>query len=576
MNVSRLFCLGAVVWLVGCGKSEHEAASPAPVVEAMPAAPAPSPAVPAAPAPAPSKPALVLTPELENAVVVVRVAVAGTLMREQTGVILRPEVFSPPIPLETPRRYVAVLLPGHEESVLRDKSCNILVLRRRLDEKNRPFVLMRPALLLHFDAASHVAVLQFTEDFPYQLEEGPVRVSGEGAEAEAMYLLQAALNQEQQQQTATLPRGPKGTGLTGAVDVSLLRARMADGGLKLAEGQPQAPGPVANAGSRLNVAAVLAGDGSLAGFAKPGAAPELQGFEKFVVPQVAELDLRYVMTGVEIESVGDHSKSLGYYRVRVKGAVSDPLNEYRTARLAVRNLATAEDFMPVANPQANQPAMEHEGEFDRCHMEADGSFSLNLRLPPEVQSASQVVQVEMLRASGEVAFRTAPFMVVSKRRGAGVYQSVVGAPGAEAPVTAEAPAKPGLVELTTESRILHGAPLCEGREVIFRLEGAPYWKRLSLAEGKWLPLPMAEEELAHCWVAGNKDAIFVLTPGAAETRRYNVATLALEKTARRCGRGGRSSPGWKARRTGSGCPWRRGNGCRCRWRRRSWPTAGSR
>jgi hypothetical protein len=88
----------------------------------------------------------------------------------------------------------------------------------------------------------------------------------------------------------------------------------------------------------------------------------------------------------------------------------------------------------------------------------------------------------------------------------------------------------GRVELTTESRILFGAALCEGREVLFKLEGAPHWKRLSLAAGKWLPLPA--EDLSGCHVAGNKEALFVLNPVLGEIRRYNAATLALEKSMR--------------------------------------------
>ncbi|MDI1313817.1 hypothetical protein [Prosthecobacter sp.] len=85
-------------------------------------------------------------------------------------------------------------------------------------------------------------------------------------------------------------------------------------------------------------------------------------------------------------------------------------------------------------------------------------------------------------------------------------------------------------ELTTESRILYGQAIGEGREVLFKLERAPYWQRLSLAEGTWLPLPPGD--LSGCHVAGNKDALFVLNPGLREIRRYNAATLTLEKTAR--------------------------------------------
>ncbi len=85
-------------------------------------------------------------------------------------------------------------------------------------------------------------------------------------------------------------------------------------------------------------------------------------------------------------------------------------------------------------------------------------------------------------------------------------------------------------EVTTESRILYGQAIGAGREVLFKLERAPYWQRLSLAEGTWLPLPSGD--LTGCHLAGNKDAIFVLNPALREILRYNSTTLALEKMAR--------------------------------------------
>ncbi|WP_395739921.1 hypothetical protein [Prosthecobacter sp.] len=575
--MSRVLWLGVVLWVAGCGRSEREDAAVAPAVEGADvaaeavaqheAAPAAEdkPARPVAvteaegataaartpmPDAAPQTRAgggaeLMLTPELESSVVTVRVVVPGRMMREHSGVMLRADAFTPPVPLESKLRYATAVLPEFDEAVLRGEGRRLFVLRQKVDQFNKVFVMSRLAKLASFDAASHVAVLQFPDDFPYRLEEGGVEAASADAagramaEKETVWLLQGMVNQDQEKQTAALPVGVEKSGLSAVMDVSLLRAEMTAEGLRLAEGQKPAREPFSNSQSRTNVSAVLAGDGRLLGFARPGTKPDVRLFEKVALPDVMGRQMRYEIVSVETLEADGHSKSLGFYHVRVKGRLHDPLGDFRSVKAVVRNLARAEDFTPAADLKANQPAMEHDGgNPPHVSMKEDGSCDLYLQMPQGAEISYQVLQLELMRPEYEVVFRTAPFLVVTKRRGAGLYHTVAGAPGAAGAGTGAGAVppeagggQPGVMELTTESPIALGVPICEGREVLIKLKGAPYWKRLSLGERKWLPLPVPQEELSYCMLAGNKDALFVLDPGRGELRRYHAGTLALEKTA---------------------------------------------
>ncbi|MCF7786833.1 MAG: hypothetical protein K9N47_11970 [Prosthecobacter sp.] len=572
IRTCRLLCLLSLLGAAGCGKREDAPAAPGvetPAAAVKSDVPAPAPPT----APAPPKPALVLTQELESAVVCVRVTMAQTLVREQTGVLLRPESFvQSPLPAESLQRLVAVLLPAYDEAALRDPGCAIHVLRRKLDANDKPYVLQCQGALAHFDAKTHAALVQYTEDFACRLDGGLSPGAGVGAGTAGLSLLAATYEvpppPQPGQPPPSLPkRGnipyaeQRGTMLPGGVAVAVLPASLQEGALRL---EPAAT----TVDARVRVAAVLDGEGRLAGFASrkvPG--EESWAFQALALPPaVEELRLLYVPQSVETGPLmKGTSWGQGWYHVTVKGVLKDPLKELQFCRVAVQNLPTP-GFPLAADVRENQQPLLHDGQLITVSIPADGSFRFELRLPKNAKSAFQLVQVQLVKKGGswdgQAAFHAAPFLIVSKSDEAGALATVLGLdaqggaakgmsngnanadasmpaalPANATPQTAPGGGRPVPVvstvqkTLSTESRILHGVPLCGGREVLLRLEGAPYWKRLSLAEGKWLPLP-AVEDLGACHLAGNKDAIFVVHPSLREIRRYNATTLALEKTGR--------------------------------------------
>ncbi|WP_395753696.1 hypothetical protein [Prosthecobacter sp.] len=592
LRACRVLGVLSLLWVAGCGRKDGVV----PVVEAAKeesggAMPLPggngaemkggeatqqeSTAMPKAkeqPAAAP----LVLSQELENAAVVVRVTVAQTLSREQTGVLLRPESFvQSPVPGESHRRLVAVLLPAYDEAALRDPGCVIHVLRRKLDDDGRPFVMRYPGAVAHFDAKSHAAVVQFSEEFAYRLDGGVSQ--GPDAGAAGLYLLAAGYEMPPTgQPKPRLPvlnrrmgakTEPSGAATEGTVGVTLLPVRLQEGTLRL---EPETLAAV----PRVRVAVVLDSEGRLAGHAsRKTIAEESWTLQAAVVPPtVEEQHLLYVPESVDTGVVQKGTSGPGQYLVKVKGLLKDPMRELGSMRVAVQTLPTRR-FPLAADVRKNQPPISHSESFLHVAAEKDGSFHFMLRLPENAKNVYQLVQLQLMRrgssSNDEPAFHAAPFMVVTATDEAGSRPEVLGlgglagaaggvaantpgatplnttAPNSTAPgkaVSAEAAAAVGgkpapLVPttkkmLTTESRIVYGVPICEGREMLLRLEGAPHWKRLSLAEGKWLPLPGAAEDLALCHLAGNKEALFVLHPGLREIRRHHAGTLALEKMER--------------------------------------------
>ena len=592
-----------------------------------------------------------LTPELESAAVVVRVSTLTVPQREHVGVVLRAAAVSTAVTAESTRRFAAVLLPGFDAVELQDKACVIKVLRQKFDANGSPYVLLQQGTLVHFNAQTHAAVVQFTEDFPYRLEPGVAAgtVADVAAGTDGVGLLVASYDPQQPQSGGATPlvRGRMGTALPGKIAVTVRAGQLKEGRLLLSEAKAEVPRSGA-------AGPVLLSDGRLAGFAGMSTAGGEWRFEGFAVPPVAEVAGLYCIP----QSVHFSTTTLGAYNevafnVGVEAVLEDPKQEVKEYVVAVQTVPSAEVAM-VKNPQNNQPAIPQSEEVIHCKPGAGGMLLFTMNLPREQGSTYRLVQVQLAQQGGQVVFHAAPFLVEmttregrlelrakgvagqedvprlpspeelaaakavaagmqpemaarifkQKRpsvfvpppqpqpgaiagagrpmpgqggmRGPGGMQGPGGmrgpggmqgpgaidprapvaagaAPGGEIklspavremmarrreeqanelrePEAAAAVAESGRVELTTESRILYGAALCEGREVLFKLEGAPHWKRLSLASGKWLPLPA--EDLSGCHLAGNKEALFVLDPAQGEIRRYNAGTLALEKTGR--------------------------------------------
>lgn len=545
--------------LAGCGKSGPE---PTGVQGDGDAGGGPPPVAPA-PGPA-AKPVrrLVLTPEMENAVVLVRVSVGGTRLRDHAGMMLAPEALPQPMSGESTRRLIAVLLPGYDAAALRNPSCLIQVLRTKYDPNGNPYVMEFKGVLAHLDEGSHTGVVQITEDFPCRLEPGlaatALGMSDPG-------LLQAVFN-AQTPVAAELPKRKLlrdgsyglalGTAQQGTLEVSLQPARLDHGVLTVVAGSAEEGGKKKKEEAATQAAAVLSEDGRLAGFAEALTAGGQWSFAP--LPKLAgvkELRMLYVPRSVKLSDMSSNSPYKRKCLLRLEGVLEDPLKELASTQMVVKLLPSA-DFTPAANPREDQPEVVPDGQAQPCMISPDGSIHLQLDLPKNEKETFQLVQLWLQKRTPHgvgTDFHTVPFLVVTKKRGAGVYHRVAGVegpadalPGDETPMAgataatttaAENTAKPlpprplaeGSTVLTTESPILYGLPMREGREVLFRLDGAPYWKRLSLAEGKWLPLPA--EDLSLCVLAGNKEALFVLNPAERELRRFDAESLKLEKTA---------------------------------------------
>lgn len=480
------------------------------------------------------------------------VTVGGAIQRSYGGVILAPDLFKPAVPAQAKARFGLAWVPDYDEAALRDKACRITVQRNLVTEDGQTRFVSRQGALVSYDAGSQLAIVAFTEAFPYS-QDGQVEKAAATQSVYALLPLHDGTPLPAPERPARRPPPPGfpdyQTTYTPPVRFAPITQELAparlEGGLLVCD-------RLAQAGTQVPKTIVVLGeDGGLAGFAMQ---EEGKGwlYRPAVVPAADTRGVRFTPRSLEVGYLLGDTLPL-----KLRGELYDIFSEAESFKLAYRSVAV-EGTLPAPVPGAvNQPALAGAAEVQTYFNKNEGQMSLTLPKPDRAAGDAKVryeVQVVILDKAKAVIHRSTPFGVSIERRGEAFYPSVqgialeggegstpsatAGAPRAAASTPAgqqtvseaallPAPLGEGEVaSLETEAKILRALPGRGGREVLLRLEGAPYWKRLSLEKRDWLPLPT--EPLEECRVAANEDAIFVLVPKERRLTRYDAATLAKE------------------------------------------------
>ncbi|WP_265596148.1 hypothetical protein [Verrucomicrobium sp. BvORR106] len=481
-------------------------------------------------------PAFTLTPELAAGSLRLTITVGGAIRRSYGAVILAPELCEPAVPRQVSGRLAMAWLPDYDETALRDRSCKITVQRNLLVDEVQPSFMQRPGTLVSYDAASRIAVVAFMESFPYS-QDGQVKKASTFGEMYALLPLLAAEG----------AIGQPGTGPVRIPPISqeLVNVRLAGDRLycdRLAEVSQQLPRTIA----------ILGADGGLAGFAMP----EQDASWRYRQANVSLVDITRVRFSPESVQTGPLSGDT--LPLNLKGKLFDIFNDSQSFKVAYRvtepwklgNPGTPvvpvpESGMPLALDGAQEVPVDFDSQDGEMH------FSLKPQLASAHTQVSYELQVVARSKDNQIIGRSIPFGVTITRTGVeyschahGIkHEREIGQPASTGsrvvdsvstnPLTVnqEVPSKAPLghgelVSLRAETKITRVVATRGGRELLLKLEGAPYWKRLSLEKRDWLPLPA--EPLEECRVAGNEESLFVLVPKERRLTRYDAATLQRE------------------------------------------------
>jgi hypothetical protein len=471
-----------------------------------------------------------LMPKAEAAAVRVIVTVGSTIQKDYGGVLLNREALTPSIGPDSTHRMAAVIVPDFDEKDLLDKACTIRVRRNKINEQSGKYSTTTRGMLVHFDAETHLAMIVWTEKFPASLDMGLMPVH----DSSSLFVLAIRADGNNPVESPTPIAGPQrpmppgmppqlaaryaqppqysrmGPTTYAALESSLYPASLE--GTKLVSPAPEMAGAAPG-----NTLPVLGADGGLAGFGSR--TKEGWAFRPFVPPKVDDPEA-YFIPQLLTFTRGGESK----FYAKLDGEWHDSLGEM-TRRVVVQHLESPDAFVPAVHPEKNQLPLSR---TDETFTNESGNkfFTFPIRFPNASGTLHDLVQLQLLGWDGSVKFSSAPVLVSLETRGSSVYPEVR---GLAAPTGGPADVAHKFKDLTTESRILYGVPMREGRELLFKLDGAPFWKRLSLEKGEWLPLP--KEDLTTAVLAGNKEAIFLAQPATRQIRRYNAQTLAEEKSA---------------------------------------------
>ncbi|WP_265596145.1 hypothetical protein [Verrucomicrobium sp. BvORR106] len=468
--------------------------------------------------------------------------------------ILAPGVFQPAVPAQARARLGLAWVPDYDEAALRDKACRLTVQRNLVTEDGQSRFVSRQGTLVSYDAGAQIAIVAFTEAFPYS-QDGQVEKAA-ATQSGAVYALLPLHDGTPLPEPARPPSRPSRPGFPdyppsytppvryAPMTLELAPARLEGGQLvcdRLTQVESQLPKTIV----------VLGEEGGVAGFAMREGGQGWR-YRPAVVPAADTRGVRFTPRSLEVGYLLGDTLPL-----KLRGELYDIFSDAETFKLAYRS-AAVEGALPAPVAGAvSQPALGGVAEVQTYFNKNEGQMSLTLPKPDRAAGDAKVryeVQVVVLDKAKEVIHRSQPFGVTIERRGEAFYPSVQGialegaagsgAPAATGTTRAVASTSTGqqagsevalvvaplgegeVASLETESKILRALPGRGGRELLLRLEGAPYWKRISLEKRDWLPLPA--EPLEECRVAANEEALFVLMPKERRLTRYDAVTLAKE------------------------------------------------
>ena len=554
-----LFLLGLL--LCSC-KEKPLASSPATNPSQGGASPSAAPAI-----PEPARPPLTVPAEQLGSVLRVRVAFGGLPPRDTVAALLHRDEIENKALAQGNTRFVITLLKGWTEAQIDNPNAHFFVYRNKVNANGLTEAVMALSDLVSFDPATSVAILRYAENFEYSADVG-FHLDRLNLSHHELRLLRASpgalangatQNQPENSPSASglptpsnLPPGMPEARRNRLSHLSPLHSSLAE--FLVDVGEYSASKPPQNAvrfpentpPAEADVP-YLAIDSrnELTGFVVTSSgAPALTPLANirldFPTPVVKVTGVSFEGRGGQIDMKAQFAFEPANYSPR---SLMVALAEAPPATLAEAAQPNAEGyFAPLQSHQfrnvlLSNGAADWKGAFTKIEAGTEKSYLVQFNWPIFGKDDGQS------RVYGQ------PFLVRLTAKADGVYPTLEGLPGivAAPPVSGSAPAAAinaparlpaslskvvdfevtgeagPVAKFAMESTVRNIHLVAGGREVLFELEDAPYWKRFSFEKNDWLPLPPGN--LSNVSITGNLSALFILDRGLNEVRKYYLPTL---------------------------------------------------
>jgi hypothetical protein len=497
-------CLIAISLCLGACKDKGGA--PLATADSTPvAAPAEKPSTQAPPNKAATWPKV--TPEEASSTVIVKVVAGGIPPKSYPGAILhRDEVKDIPI-LQDTKRCVLAVLSGWNEDQLRNRGCRIYINRNRTDNAGNMESAGHMAQLLQFDQETGLAALRYVENFDATLEAGYHLERSPQPPGGTLAIRALAGDAAYGAPTANVQHGPPLVFQAGTF------SPMEGNGGKI-EFPPGQNGTESEEGPSL-----FAVNDKLVGFLSSPAPGKLV--------RTDHLKLDFPVPSFNPVGIAFGTKVSGSLPIVITTENSGPkLSGQLRLRFLDSGEAKATDSPSPGRPSQPGSAFKIDPRT-LVYLTSNDSVKWRgqLKLPDETGS-----EISYRLQLGWSPFPTdvepslfSRIFTVKLKVDAQSNNVVAETEGIDNLNNVPQPAQGVATSFALEAKIRDFYEIAGGREVLFRLDGPPYWKRFSMTRKEWLPLPPVN--LTNAWVAGNLNALFILDRSTSDVRKFGLADL---------------------------------------------------
>jgi len=490
-------CLGA------CKSKPTSSTSTAPPDSTPAAAPADKPPAAAPPDKAPVWPKV--TPEQASSTVVVRVVAGGIPPKSYIGAILHRDELADSPSLQGNNRCVLTVLSGWEDAQLRNPACHFFVTRNRTDNAGDMQSSAHAARLLQFDTQTGLATLRYAESFDSTLEAG-YHLERSPQATDRTVALRSITDDTAPVNPASAAGVRRGAPLVFQTG-SYSAVGDGDGNVQFPSsqnGEQPDEGP-----------ALIASNDKLIAFVPK----TISGRGKLVTFGTFKLDVKVPMLNPVSIAFGKR------FTHGVPFVISTEASGPRVIAPQVRLRYLQPGESPTTVPNSTGVPVGNDPHKFQTLNSIDG-IKWTGSLPfPDQSGAEAAFLLELAWSPFPEQMTPSLFSrTFTVKLKTDAQQNVVAeVEGIENLNSAHQPTQGASTSFAVEAKIRDLYEMAGGREVLFRLEGPPFWKRFSLTRQAWLPLPAVN--LSNVFVTGNLNALFILDRGAAEVRKYSLADL---------------------------------------------------
>ncbi len=213
--------------------------------------------------------------------------------------------------------------------------------------------------------------------------------------------------------------------------------------------------------------------------------------------------------------------------VKVESADSEPIPWGLEMRM--KRLLPGERFVPQATSHRFD-IRDGKSEGANPNRGNPGWYDFSLEFPEtEINEIAYLVQLQWRAFSRDASpsLFARPFLVRLQREDG---RTTVKTEGIQNLGDLARAAEPKALSFPLEAPAIRVVEIADGREVLFQLKSAPYWKRFSMEKGEWLDLPQVN--LSAVELAGSESSLYVLDRTAAEVRKFDLRDLKLSGSAK--------------------------------------------